>query len=189
MMAEEKKKLEALKGKNSGNEVAENMGGPLAAGDTVSAEPAGWSFQNPSDDRLVEILKGAKNIAVLGLTPDPKAASNRVARFLKRHNFKIFPVNPRYATVLGEMSRPFLRYIDEPVDIVDIFRRPEHLAGVLEDALQIGAKVVWLQLGIVSEDFARRARGAGLEVVMDRCIKKEYERLILKRPVAKKYVR
>jgi len=136
---------------------------------------------NPDDSRVEEILGNFKNVAIIGLTPDQNGTSHRVARFLKRHGFRVYPVNPRYASVLGEVSYPFLREVPAAVDIVNIFRRPEHLAGIIEDAVSVGAKVAWLQPGIISEDFAARAREAGLEVIMDRCIKKEYERLTLQR--------
>ena len=105
-------------------------------------------YENPSDERLAEILKTHKNVAVAGLTPKQESPANRVARFLKRHGFRIYPVNPRYESVLGEIAWPYIRNISEPVDIIDVFRRPEHL-----------------------------------EVVMDRCMKKEYERLVLLRRV------
>ena len=140
-------------------------------------------FQNPSDERLAEILKGHKNVAVVGLTPKQETPANRVARFLNRHGFRLYPVNPRYESVLGERSFPYIRDITESVDILDVFRRPEHLAGVIEDGQAVGAKVIWLQLGTVDGEFARRAQEAGFEVVMDRCMKKEYERLGLMRRV------
>jgi predicted CoA-binding protein len=140
-------------------------------------------YQNPSDERLAEILKAHKNVAVAGLTPKQESPANRVARFLKRHGFRIYPVNPRYESVLGEIAWPYIRNISEPVDIIDVFRRPEHLGGVIEDAVTVGAKVIWLQLGIFDEEFAAEAEKAGLEVVMDRCMKKEYERLVLLRRV------
>ena len=127
-------------------------------------------YQNPSDERLAEILKAHKNVAVAGLTPKQESPANRV-------------VNPRYESVLGEIAWPYIRNISEPVDIIDVFRRPEHLGGVLEDAVKVGAKVIWLQLGIFDEEFAAEAQKAGLEVVMDRCMKKEYERLVLLRRV------
>ena len=140
-------------------------------------------YQNPSDERLAEILKAHKNVAVAGLTPKQESPANRVARFLKRHGFRIYPVNPRYESVLGEIAWPYIRNISEPVDIIDVFRRPEHLGGVIEDAVKVGAKVIWLQLGIFDEECAAEAQKAGLEVVMDRCMKKEYERLVLLRRV------
>jgi predicted CoA-binding protein len=140
-------------------------------------------YENPSDERLAEILKAHKNVAVAGLTPKQESPANRVARFLKRHGFRIYPVNPRYESVLGEIAWPYIRNISEPVDIIDVFRRPEHLGGVIEDAVTVGAKVIWLQLGIFDEEFAAEAEKAGLEVVMDRCMKKEYERLVLLRRV------
>lgn len=141
------------------------------------------TFQNPPDERLTEILKTLKNVAVVGLTPKQETAANRVARFLNRHGFRLYPVNPRYESVLGEPSVPYVRNVTGPVDILDVFRRPEHLAGIIEDGLEVGAKVIWLQLGSFDEDFARQAQEAGFEVVMDRCMKKEYERLVLMRRV------
>jgi predicted CoA-binding protein len=141
------------------------------------------NFSNPSDERLAEILKTYKSVAVVGLTPKQESPANRVARFLKRHGFRIFPVNPRYESVLGEIAWPYVRNIPESVEIIDIFRRPEHLGGILEDAAHVGAKVLWLQLGIIDEDFAAKAQEAGFEVVMNRCMKKEYERLVLMRRV------
>ena len=140
-------------------------------------------FQNPPDERLAEILKSYKNVAVVGLTPKQETPANRVARFLNRHGFRLFPVNPRYESVLGELSYPYIRNIPEEVDILDVFRRPEHLSGVIEDGATVGAKVIWLQLGIANDEFARQAQEAGFEVVMNRCMKKEYERLVLLRRV------
>jgi predicted CoA-binding protein len=140
-------------------------------------------FQNPPDERLAEILKSYKKVAVVGLTPKQETPANRVARFLNRHGFRLYPVNPRYESVLGELAYPYIRNIPEEVDILDIFRRPEHLSGVIEDGTAVGAKVIWLQLGIVSDEFARQAQEAGFEVVMNRCMKKEYERLVLLRRV------
>jgi hypothetical protein len=141
------------------------------------------NFENPTDERLAEILKTHKNVAVAGLTPKQESPANRIARFLKRHGFRIYPVNPRYESVLGEIAWPYIKDITEPVDIVDVFRRPEHLGGVIEDAVKVGAKVIWLQLGVIDEEFAALAQEAGLEVVMDRCMKKEYERVVLMRRV------
>jgi predicted CoA-binding protein len=149
----------------------------------IMAEEESKEFQNPPDERIAEILKDYENVAVVGLTPKQETAAHRVARFLKRHGFRINPVNPRYESVLGEVSWPYLRNVPEPIDIVDVFRRPEHLGGIIEDAVSVGAKVIWLQLGVKNAEFARQAREAGLEVVMDRCMKKEYERLVLLRRV------
>lgn len=149
----------------------------------------GPGFENPSEARITEILTAFREVAIVGLTPEQTAAAHRGARFLKRHGFRIYPVNPRYASVLGEISYPYLRNIPYPVQIVNIYRRPEHLAGLVEDALQIKAKVLWLHAGIANEDFAARALEVGLEVVMDRDIKKEYERLVLKRTLGNRYGR
>ncbi|UCH77664.1 MAG: CoA-binding protein [Candidatus Coatesbacteria bacterium] len=147
------------------------------------AEAKFENFTNPPDDRLTEILSAHKSVAIVGLTPKQESPANRIARFLKRHGFRIHPVNPRYASVLGEVAYPYVKDIPEPVGILDVFRRPEHLRGLIEDAQHVGAQVLWLQLGIINEEFASQAQEAGFEVVMDRCMKKEYERLVLKRGV------
>jgi predicted CoA-binding protein len=146
-------------------------------------------FENPSETRITEILTGFRDAAIVGLTPEQTAAAHRGARFLKRHGFRIYPVNPRYASVLGEICYPYLRNVPNPVQIVNVYRRPEHLGGLVEDAVQIGAKVLWLHTGVVNVEFAGRALEAGLEIVMDRDIKKEYERLVLKRTIGNRYGR
>jgi len=147
------------------------------------AEAKFENFTNPSDARLTEILTAHKTVAIVGLTPKQESPANRIARFLKRHGFRIYPVNPRYASVLGEVAYAYVKNIPDQVGILDVFRRPEHLSGLIEDAQHVGAEVLWLQLGIINEEFAAQAQEAGFEVVMDRCMKKEYERLVLKRGV------
>jgi predicted CoA-binding protein len=96
---------------------------------------------------------------------------------MQEHGFKIIPVNPKYDEILGEKCYPNLKAIPEPVDIVDVFRKPDDCAPIAQDAVAIGAKVLWLQLGVVNEEAARVAEAGGLEVVMDRCVKIEYARL------------
>ena len=121
-----------------------------------------------------EILRHSRVFAVVGLSPRPERDSHRVARFLQGHGYRIIPVYPRESEILGEKVYPSLRDIPEPVDVVDIFRRSEAVAPVVEDAMAIGAKVVWMQLGVIHEEAAERARAAGLTVVMDRCPIIEY---------------
>lgn len=126
---------------------------------------------------LRRILTGHRRVAVVGLSTDPMRPSFFAAKYLQDHGFEITPVNPKYDTVLGRTCYPALSAIPHPVDVVDLFQRAERVAPFVEDAIAIGAKVVWMQLGVVNEQAAERARGAGLEVIMDRCMKIEYARL------------
>ncbi len=124
-----------------------------------------------------EILESCKTVAVVGLSAKPDRPSFRVADYLKEHGYKIIPVNPMEKEILGEVCYPDLSSIPEKVDVVDIFRRPEDVPPIVDEAIKIGAKVVWMQEGIVSEVAAEKAREAGCIVVMDRCIKKEHQKL------------
>ncbi len=128
------------------------------------------------NENIPEILKKYRNIAVVGLSDKPFRDSYIVASFMKSHGYRIFPVNPTLNEVLGEKAYPSLLDIPEPVELVDIFRRPEFVDEIVEQAIQIGAKAVWMQLGVVNEAAARKALEAGLEVVMDRCWKIEYQK-------------
>lgn len=124
-----------------------------------------------------EVLKSCRVVAIVGLSPKPDRASYRVGDYLKEHGYKVIPVNPMEKEILGEVSYPDLKSIPETVDVVDIFRRPEDVPPIVEEAIKIGAKVVWMQEGIVNESAAKRAEEAGLKAVMDRCMKKEHQRL------------
>ena len=126
---------------------------------------------------LRRILTDYKRVAVVGLSADWSRPSNFVGKYLLEHGFEVFPVNPRYDEILGRKCYPDLAAIPTPVDIVDLFQRPERIPPFVDAAIDIGARVVWMQLGIVHEEAAARARAAGLEVVMDRCIKIEFARL------------
>jgi predicted CoA-binding protein len=130
------------------------------------------------DEVILHILRSAKVIAVVGLSPSPHRPSYAVASYLQEHGYRIIPVNPHVAEVLGERSYSDLREVPEPVDVVNIFRRPEFVPPIVESAIAIGAKAVWMQLGIVHEEAAARARAAGLLVVMDRCIKVEHQKFL-----------
>ncbi len=123
---------------------------------------------------IPEILKKYRNIAVVGVSDKPYRDSYIVAAFMKAHGYRIFPVNPNITEVLGEKAYPSLLDIPDPVELVDIFRRPEFVEEIVDQAIQIGAKAVWMQLGVVNETAAKKALEAGLEVVMDRCWKIEY---------------
>lgn len=130
------------------------------------------------DALLARVLREARTVAVVGLSDDPSRPSNGVARYLQANGYRIVPVNPGRARILGETCYPDLASVPVQVDVVDVFRRPEHCAGVAREAVRIGAKVLWLQLGVVSEEARRIAEAAGLTVVMDRCMKIEHARLI-----------
>ena len=120
--------------------------------------------------------------AVVGCSPDPSRDSNRIARMLRSSGYRVIPVNPHAGEVLGERSYPSVRDIPERVDVVDVFRRADQAGAHVDEAIDIGAKAVWLQLGVVDEDAAVRAREAGLDVVMDRCPAIEMPRLGIEGP-------
>lgn len=126
---------------------------------------------------IAEILKSSRTIAVVGLSSNPMRPSNGVAAYLKRAGYRIIPVNPKESEVLGEKCYARLEDILEKIDIVDIFRRPEYVPEVVDSAIRIGAKTVWMQEGVIHEAAAAQARKAGLQVVMDRCILKEHRKL------------
>jgi uncharacterized protein len=126
---------------------------------------------------LRRILKENHTIAVVGLSAQWFRPSFFAAKYLQEHGYRVIPVNPAYREVLGEKCYPSLRDVPEPIDVVDIFRKPEDVPPIVEEAIAIGAKVLWLQIGVIHEAAARRAREAGLDVVMDRCMKIEHARL------------
>jgi predicted CoA-binding protein len=127
---------------------------------------------------LRRILAESRTIAVVGLSQNWHRPSNFAAKYLKHHGYRIVPVNPAYDEVLGEKCYASLAEIPFAVDVVDCFRRSEDIPPLAEAAIAIGAKVLWLQLGVINLDAAQRARDAGLDVVMDRCIKIEHARLM-----------
>ncbi len=129
------------------------------------------------DEDVVQILATTKTIAVVGLSDKPDRLSNQIAAYLKEHGYRIIPVNPTIAQALGEKAYPSLRDIPEPVDVVQIFRKPEDVPPVVDDAIANGAKVVWMQPGIVNEEAAARAKAAGLKVLMDICMRATHRAL------------
>ncbi len=134
-----------------------------------------------SDDEIRTILTETKTIALVGASPRPERDSHEVMAFLQTRGYRVIPVNPVCAgeTILGERVRATLSEIDEPIDLVDVFRNSEAAGPVIDEAIAAKAKAVWTQLGVVNEPAAERARAAGLAVVMDRCPKIEIPRLRL----------
>jgi predicted CoA-binding protein len=128
-------------------------------------------------DTIERILKESETIAVAGLSPDPTRASYKVARYLQAQGYRIIPVNPMVEKILGEKSYPDLASVPEAVNVVDIFRRAQHVLTIVEAAVAKGAQAIWMQEGIVHEEAAARAREAGLMVVMDHCMYEEHRRL------------
>ena len=124
-----------------------------------------------------EILNSSRVVAVVGLSPKTDRPSYNVANYLKENGYKIIPVNPKAGEILGEPSYPDLSSIPEPIDVVDIFRRSEEAMGIVEEAIRIGPKAVWMQEGVINEQAADRARAAGLLVVMDKCMLKEHQKI------------
>lgn len=126
---------------------------------------------------LRRILKQSSTVAMVGLSANWYRPSFFAAKYLLDHGYRVIPVTPTYPEVLGQRAYPSVLDIPEPVDVVDCFRRCEDIPPLAEQAIEVGAKVLWMQLGVVNHDAAIRARDAGLEVVMDRCMKIEYARL------------
>ena len=124
-----------------------------------------------------EILDTYRTVAIVGLSAEAERPSFRVASYLKEQGYRVIPVNPKFSQILGEACYPDLASIREPVDVVDIFRRAEDTPAIVEQAIDIGAKVIWMQEGVVNETAAARAREAGLTVVMDKCMRKEHLKL------------
>lgn len=134
-------------------------------------------YVNPTDEEIKEILQKYKTVTVVGLSSDPSRPSYGVSRYLKGKGFKIIPVNPKETEILGEKAYPDLSSIPEKVEIVDIFRRPEHVPTIVEEAIRIGAKVIWMQEGVINHTSAIFASQKGILVVMDKCMLKEYQAL------------
>lgn len=142
------------------------------------------SSPRPPSEVIDDVLASARRIAVVGLADDPARASHKVAAFLKERGWEIIPVNPRVDDVLGIPAVPALADIDGPVDVVDVFRRPEHLPAVAREAAAIGAPALWNQLGLRSEEAAAIAAEAGMAYVEDRCMKVEVARRDARAPAA-----
>ena len=128
-------------------------------------------------NQIKRVLRENKTLAVVGLSANEMRPSFFASKYMQDHGYRIIPVNPRYEEILGEKCYPDLISIPEPVDIVDLFQRADRVMPFVEQGIEIKAKVIWMQLGVVNEEAAALAREAGLDVVMDRCVKIEYARL------------
>jgi hypothetical protein len=131
-------------------------------------------FQNPSEDEIRAFLSRIRTIAVVGLSPRTHRPSHRVARAMQRYGYRIVPVRPAVDTVLGERAYASLRTLPEKPELVDVFRAPEYVAAIVEDCIALGLPALWLQEGVIDEVAAARARAAGMFVVMDRCVYRDY---------------
>jgi len=127
-----------------------------------------------ANDEIGALLKKSKNIAVVGLSDSPLRPSYGVSAYMQTHGYKIIPVNPGIRGALGEKAVPSLSEVQEKIDIVDVFRRSEYVSEVVDEAIRLKVPAIWLQEGVIDEAAAEKARKAGIQVVMDRCILKEH---------------
>jgi predicted CoA-binding protein len=134
--------------------------------------------ENPGPAEVAELLRDTRTIAVVGLSDKPHRDSHRVAAYMQRRGYRIIPVNPTVAEVLGEKAYSRLEDVPEEIDLVNVFRRADAVPEVVDSAIAVGAGAVWLQLGIVHDDAASKARAAGLRVVQDQCLMVEHRRLL-----------
>ena len=153
---------------------------PISLKEIDSEPPKLENVSRASNAQMKQILKTAKRVAVVGSTEQKKQPGHYVPAYLQKHGYQVIPVNPKYDQLLGEKAYPDLLSVPDPVDVVQIFRRSEEVTPHVAEAIKIGAKAVWMQLGIVNEEAASLAREAGLEVVMDACMMETYQRLIEK---------
>ena len=127
-------------------------------------------FENPADGELLRILTDAETIAVVGASSNPERPSHSIFRKLLTAGYRVVPVNPNESEVLGQKAYPSLAVVPQPIDIVNVFRRPEYTPDIADQAVRVGAEALWLQSGIVNDEAAARAKAGGLTVVMDACI-------------------
>jgi predicted CoA-binding protein len=131
-----------------------------------------------NDQMMKDILLSTKTVASVGLSSNPGKESYGIVEYLKSQGYRVIPINPTAEEILGEKSYPDLESVPEKIDVVQVFRRPEDVPPVVEGAIKVGAKTVWMQEGIVNEEAAQKAREAGLQVVMDACMRATHRRLI-----------
>lgn len=135
-------------------------------------------FENPADDEIAAFLKTVKTVAVVGFSPRPQRPSNNLSRQMQRFGLRIIPVRPGIDEGLGEKTYPDLLSVPEPVDVVDVFRAAEHVPAIVEQCIARGFRAIWLQDGVINEQAAARAKAAGMTVIMDRCLMRDYTRLL-----------
>ena len=135
------------------------------------------AFEDSSDEAIRELLNRVRSIAVVGFSPRPSRASHNIARQMQRFGFRIIPVRPGIESGLGERAYPNLAAVTESIDLVNVFRAPENVPAIVEECLDLGLKNLWLQEGAGHAHAARRAREAGMTVIMERCIMRDYVRL------------
>lgn len=133
-----------------------------------------------TEEEVANVLREAHTVAVVGISHKEERDSNKVAKYLKEHGYKVIPVNPGYKEVLGEQCYPNLESVPEHIDVVDIFRSVDAIPGVVDEAISVKAGAVWMQLGLVQNEAAEKARCAGLIVVMNKCMKIEHSRMVEK---------
>jgi uncharacterized protein len=136
-----------------------------------------------SDQTMKDILLSTKTIASVGLSSNTEKESYWIASYLKEQGYHVIPVNPTATEIFGEKAYPDLESVPEKIDVVQVFRKPEDVPPIVDDAIKVGAKVVWMQEGIVNEEAAQKAREAGLQVVMDACMRATHRRLIGERRI------
>lgn len=134
------------------------------------------AFSNPSDQEIKQLLQNIKHIAVVGLSPKPDRPSHGVAKSLLEFGYDVIPVRPAIDEVLGQKAYPDLLSVDRPIDLVDVFLNPSRVEAVVDACIERKLPAIWLQEGVINEDAARKAQQAGMLVVMDRCIYKEYKK-------------
>jgi predicted CoA-binding protein len=145
----------------------------------MTAQQYGFDIKQYQDPQVIrEIMLTAKTVAIVGLSSNELRASHFVGFYLKRHGYRVIGVNPNETEVLGEKCYATLSDIPEPIDVVDVFRAPQYVPAIAEEAVKIGAKALWLQFGVISPEGAEIAKRGGLQVVMDRCMKVEHARSI-----------
>lgn len=132
---------------------------------------------NPGENEIRDLLRRSKTIAVVGFSPKPHRASHNVARQMQRMGYRIIPVRPGLTEGLGEPAYPDLASVPDAIDIVDVFRASENTGPVFDECLRLGLKTIWLQDGVINLEAAARARAAGMTVIMDRCVLRDFTRL------------
>jgi hypothetical protein len=128
------------------------------------------NFINPNQTEICQMLRGIRNIAVLGLSPNTDRPSFRVARGMQELGYRIIPVRPKITSVLGETAFPDLASVPHKIDMVDVFRAPEHVPAIVDECIALGIKYLWLQDGVIHEEAVKRAQAAGIIVIMDKCL-------------------